>query len=519
MGLFRLKSVFLVNLVTGCLAYSLLMINQLVNRMDGLWHGSISFGGNHERSLGRWLWPYFDKVRLYLSPDPLTSVLALSFFIASIILILDIFAVEHRLWQYLISLLFTINISVLVALSYRFQSPVFGASCFLAVLGVYIMIKAGSRIMLFLAAPLCITAMLGLYQANIGCSCLIILTYLMLMLYRGQKTAKELLQFATRCILSLFIGGLLYAGITKLILWIYDLKMSSYGGAEQIGVSGVVKNISNSIHNVYFHFFEYYLNNSIKTNIFGKKAYFLIYVMIFAGLVYMMAEILKRKRINAVLFLALMILVPVACNVVLLIAFDYSMSIQMTIPVSMVIPVLLCLLSNAAMPEVLPVRIYRTVFCLGACFLLYGNFGMILYDQYVMYSSMNSTKELASEIITSLQINDLYHPYYKYVFLGSPYENPLFMNNLYLTERTNSYAHIGGWTSENFGTSSESWRGLLNNDMGLNIYVAEEDKYETAWDNPVVKGMPVFPEKGSCALVGDVVVVKIASIDNDEIGE
>ena len=519
MRLLKWKSVFFVNLAAGCLAYSLLMINQLVNRMDGLWHGSISFAGNHERCIGRWLWPYFDKVRLYLSPDPFTSVLALSFFIASVILIMDIFEVERKPWKYLISLLFTVNISVLVALSYRYMSPVFAASCFLAVLGVYIMIKSRNRIMHFVAAPLCITAMLGLYQANIGCSCLIILIYLMLMLYRGQKSIKELLLFTAGCMISLLFGGLLYAGITKLILWCYDLKMSSYGGAETIGVSGVVKNISNSIHNVYFHFLEYYLNDSIKTNVFGIKAYLPIYLMIFAGLVYMAIGILKREWVKALLFLLLMLLIPVACNAVLFIAFDYSMTIQMTIPVSMAIPALLCLLSNADMPEALPARVYKTVFCLGVCLLLYGNFGMTLYDQYVMYSSMNSTKQLASEIITSLQINDLYHPYYKYVFLGSPYENPLFMNNLYLTERTNSYAHIGGWTSENFATSTSSWQGLLNENLGLNLYVAGEDKYEEAWEDPVVKSMPIFPEKGSCILMGDVVVVKIANINDDEIGE
>ena len=34
--------VFVINMVAGVFAYSLLMTHQLVNQYDGMWHGSVS---------------------------------------------------------------------------------------------------------------------------------------------------------------------------------------------------------------------------------------------------------------------------------------------------------------------------------------------------------------------------------------------------------------------------------------------------------------------------------------------
>ena len=511
-------TLFSINMALCSFAYSLLMIHQLVNRMDGIWHGSISYAGNHERCIGRWLWPYYDKLRLLLSPDPITSILSLSFFILSVILILDIFGVEHRLWQYTISLMFTINVSVLVALSYRYMSPVFATSCFFSVLAAYLMIKYENKPMLFIAAPLCIIGMLGLYQAYLGCTCLILLVYFCLLLYKNDKNAEGLFRFLGNSVISLLIGGALYAVLTKLILWAYKLEISSYGGADKYGLVGFIQNFGDSFHDSYLHFLEYYESDSIMTNIFGMKIYIIIGVLIVFRLSYVIFRVFQINRLHGLLFSALILLIPVACNVVLLFAFDYTISIQMTIPTSMCLPVLLCLLSNVPLMDSMPVKVYKVLFAMGVGIMIYGNYGMILYDQQAMYMSMESTRELASEIITSLQMNNLYHPYMKYVILGSPSENPIFAENAYIKERTNSYAHIGGWSARNLGTSVSSWQGLFSNVMGINLYMADEEYYEIAWNDPFVQQMPVFPEKGSIVLMKDVVVVKVSNTSESNMG-
>ena len=73
--------VFVINMVAGVFAYSLLMTHQLVNQYDGMWHGSVSYANGHELSNGRWFWRFLDRGRNFLSPDPVTSIIALFFFI------------------------------------------------------------------------------------------------------------------------------------------------------------------------------------------------------------------------------------------------------------------------------------------------------------------------------------------------------------------------------------------------------------------------------------------------------
>ena len=46
--------------------------------------------------------------------------------------------------------------------------------------------------------------------------------------------------------------------------------------------------------------------------------------------------------------------------------------------------------------------------------------------------------------------------------------------------------------------------------MGINLNVADDDKLEEALADETVRSMPVFPEYGSCALINDVVVVKLS---------
>ena len=39
--------VFLINMAAGVFTYSLLIVNQLVNKLDGMWHGSVSYANGN----------------------------------------------------------------------------------------------------------------------------------------------------------------------------------------------------------------------------------------------------------------------------------------------------------------------------------------------------------------------------------------------------------------------------------------------------------------------------------------
>ncbi len=506
--------VFVVNMIAGIFTYSLLIINQLVNQLDGMWHGSVSYANGHELSIGRWFWRFIDRGRFYLSPDPFTSVISLSLFILGFIFILNVLDVKSRAISLFSSLIFTVNISILIDLSYRYMSPTFALSFFLFVLASCLMIRSENKIIRITAPAVCISLATGLYQAYIGCTCLVILAYISLCLYKGDKSFKEIGMFTLRSIISAAIGMVLYYILLYVNLWHYDVTLDSYNGADTYGPVGMLLNLPESIMQAYVDFSDYFKQVIAKTNIFGPVVYSIVFLLLSVCLIYAFIGLFKENRLRAILFSVTILLVPIAANIVLFFAYDSFTSLQMTIPVSMSIPVLLIIVSEIRTPQInapkiQAVKIYKGVVAVALSLLIYGNYIMTIYDQQAMYKDRQSLTELSREIITALQTYNLYHPYYKYVFVGSPADNPCFVRD-FVDDKANSYAKIGTWDPGDTRWVVQSWQGFFTYEMGINLMVADDDKLTEALSDEAVRNMPIFPEFGCCALVNDVVVVKLS---------
>ncbi len=510
------KKVFFADLVAGCIVYSLLMVNQLVNQLDGMWHGSISYASTHEVGIGRWLWPLLDKGRGYLSPDPVTSIISLSLFSLAFIFVLEVIEIKQGLTVYLGSFIFVINTSVLMSLSYRYMSPTFAFSCFFSALAGYIVVKSdyknrSGQILSTVFAAVFISFMMGLYQANLGCTCLIILLFVMIHLYKGDRTYRELGQTLLRAVAAIIAGSALYLLMVQLTLRIYDTSMSSYGGAADYGVLETILHFFERFPDTYRYFVICHENTGIKISYFSGKIYIAVYLLLVLCFLGAAIRLAKTDKVRAVLFAVCLLLIPVACNAIYFIAFESEPQIQMMLPICMCLPALALICTGYA-GEALP-KWSKTILVLMMLVVLFGNYIMTIYDQQAMYMGRNSLRELGSEIVTELIRDDLYHPYYNYVFVGRPADSPVFAKNDVVFARANRIAAVGTWTADDLKWATQSWQGFWEHEMGNRLQVAGTEALDAALSNEYVKNMPVFPEKGSCALVDGVVVVKLAPVE------
>ncbi len=508
-GLKKRLPVFIICMAAGIFAYSLLMTHQLVNQLDGLWHGSVSYANGHELSIGRWFWRFVDRWRFYLSPDPVTSVVSLALFIMGFILLLDVLNVKSRPAAILSTLLFTINSSVLVSLSYRYMSPTFALSFFFGCLIAYILIKYKGKLIVFTAVPLFTALMMGLYQVDISVTCLMLLLYISLCLYKGDKSFKEIGLFILKCIISLFLGGVLYMILLIINLRVYDMEMDSYNGADSYGPVGMLLNLPKSIKHAYSSFFDYYEQVIIKTDMFSGRIFIVIFVLLGLCFAYAALSVFRKNKIGSVLFVLSLILVPMAANVVCLMAYNSFVSPQMTMPISMCIPGLVCLASNAELPKFRLTGVCRTVMGIFLAILIYGSYHMTIYDQQAMYMGRLSLTEISRQVISALEQEGLYGTDYRYIFIGSPSDNPLFVKND-VFEKANGYATVGTWTASDTRWVVQSWKGFFTYEMGINLPVADDAALETALNDPTVRSMPVFPSPGSIAKVSGAVVIKLS---------
>ncbi len=252
--------------VFGLVLYSQLMSHQLVNAYDGLWEYTYHSAGKWELSLGRWFWLYLDKIRFGINNDPWTSILTIILFSIGMCVISDIFCLEDKKVSFITSALFISSTAVCVSLSYRYMSPIFGVAFLLSVLAVWVIIKMNKIALPVLLGSFMVALSMGAYQAYLGCTCLIIVGYLLWQLYCTDVQWKQLGIYVGKSAAMLSIGGILYVLLLKVHLIIFQTSLSNYNGADTYSLWNSIKKLPVTIKNAYSIFFMYFFKDLYRTN-------------------------------------------------------------------------------------------------------------------------------------------------------------------------------------------------------------------------------------------------------------
>lgn len=491
----------------GLAFYSQLMSQQLVNSYDGIWEYTYHSAGKWELSLGRWFWLYLDKLRFGMNNDPWTSILAVGLFSAGMYVISDIFCLKSKPLSFLVSVLFISSTVVCVSLSYRFMSPVFGVAFLLSTLAAWVILKSRRLVLPVLLGGFTIALSMGTYQSYLGCTCVIIAGYLMWQLYCTDVSWKQLGVTLGKSVAALLLGAIMYILLLNIHLKIFHTALSSYNGANTYSIWNTIKKLPVTLKNAYLLFYMYFFRRLYKTNLLER---YQIYLFVFAaaGIIFLigLVQIWKKSRVRALCFLTLALVLPVACNAVALVATDVGTSIQMTAPLALLIPILVCVASQ--IKSSLRVSVLAQLAGLAVVLAtLWGNIYQIQTDQNAMYEGRTASTAMAEEILHELAAQGCLDPDLRYCFIGIPAGNRLFyVSSTYID--ANNYALVGvGWTDPQ--SAMKSWRGIFHYFCGVNLNVCPADACVDEIAAADVENMPAYPRPGYVKLSGDVVVVKV----------
>ena len=107
---------------------------------------------------------------------------------------------------------------------------------------------------------------LACYQTSLDNFCLLLLTYLLLLLFRNVDREKVHAHIG-RSLCSAAAGMVLYFLLTKLIVWACGWQMASYNGGADVSVLSILKNLPNAIAETYQLFGAYFFQNYYRHNI------------------------------------------------------------------------------------------------------------------------------------------------------------------------------------------------------------------------------------------------------------
>ena len=496
-------------MIFSAIIYSLLMTNQLTNPYDGLWEYNYYEAGKWELSLGRWAWLYLDKLRFGISVDPITSLISLFCFVVGMAVILDIFQLQKKKEGFLATALFLSNTAVCICLSYRYMSPTFGMGFLLSVLAAWIVIRGKKWYFSIPISAFLIAVTMGLYQAQLGCTCVVLLGYLLYRLNDSESSVRDILISIGKYLATAILGGILYILCLNIHLKIFNTVLSDYNGGSGYSFSNTMKKLPATLRSAYQGFHIYFDGNYFLSNVLAKyKIYWIVFLCIGILSIGMVIRIGKKNVIKAGLFVLLFMLFPVACNAVLLIATDTGLSMQMTVPMALCIPVMICVVLGED-------KSYSKIekWCnLGAflvCVLaLYGSIYQTQIDQYAMKEGKLATTTIATEVIHKLDDAGYLDAEKEYCMIGVPLGNELFkVSGIYT--KANSYARFGGWWLDPSCTR-RSWQSVYQYLCGVNLSICSPDAYRQITADEMVQSMPVFPAEGSITTYGDIVVVKVS---------
>lgn len=397
--------------VFGIAVYFMLISENLVNSNDGIWHISRSIAGEWETSLGRGLLFYFDKMRCGLVSVPFNTILTLLIISITNAIILDLFKETQGTLGIVLTMIFIANPITCDTLSYCYTSVNYGLAFLFSVIAVKCIAYSNWSISILLGGCF-IAVSLGCYQAYFGVTCLLLLMLLLKKILQ-DIAVKEMVDFILRCICSIITGGIIYYILSYILLNQYGIALASYRGASEVSVSRIIVSLPASVQACYQCFYEFFCKNSMY--VISKKA---LLVLAGIGAIVLIAAVQNfmmvwhKNKIYAMGFIIGICLVPIACNMIILIAVGNGIDVLMAMGMVMNLVLLIAILPSETKSGLFMRKMsIALLFCL-----LWLNVLTVTNDQLALKEGKTATVGLTESIIDRLIAGGVSGGWSKYSF-------------------------------------------------------------------------------------------------------
>lgn len=512
------KKLYIIAIVSGIFIYSTMIFMNLYNTYDAVWIYNIlnREAGTWERAAGRFLWPYIDRFRMGIVLNTFNSIISIALYELGNILIIDLFGIRQKLSRLTLILAITASPVISASLTYVFMSPTFACAFFFSILAAYFFIKNENRIIRVIGGGVFLTLSMGCYQAYIGVCMFLILLVIVLKLFYDEKYSGLIRDIASTAVMVVCTGVMYYICV-HVVLAVYGESLGTYKGAGSISPLGMMIGLPASIRQSYQYFINCFLTNAPFVNQFHLfKIQFLAWLVI-AGviLVRMIRNVTACARggnkagktvIRYIIVVLLLLLIPLACNFVFIIAGDQQNSIIMQGATATALPIMLAVLFERTKWR----NASRYIVILPALLLVWANVLSVTNDQVTLLSGRKATLAMANSIVADLDEYDYDPETMELIIIGKPSDNSSYLKSE-AYRMAADYAKFGDWWSSLSG-DHDCWEGFLWSEFGMDLnYLAADELYYWWVDNAdEVNTMPIWPSKGSTKRIGNILVVRVS---------
>lgn len=393
-----------------------------------------------------------------------------------------------------------ISVTLLYA-TYYDKTDLYACAMFLAVWGVYAVRRFRCRWWGVLFCSGCLCLAMGLYQGYIEFAIGLFLICLLRDCLTEDLAWAEYLRRGVTAVVSLLLGGVLYAVSLKVVLAYKHLELiDSDNGLQQMGRAGVADYLAR-LPGAYKQVFTTLLGYDVWNNRGMRLA---TAVCLLLGLACLVLTLRKKPLRAAVQVVILLVLLPLGLNVVYLLSEKHP-TLLMLYPVYLVYA--LVLLLTGLEPDTIP-RSAAWLACLLCAFItvqnvIYAN-GAYTYRKLVyentraqVYTIMAKVEDLPGYVEGETPV----------VFSGDFTDSNFTYHNDLIRLYEEGETGLSGSAITYDGTI-KWWFGNI---MGSSAKVVNTQAELDAWaENPAVQAMPSYPASGCIAMVDGAAVIKLS---------
>ncbi len=445
--------------------------------------------------------------------SPILVTLMSSVFLGiTVNLIIDLLEIKNKFFQFMIAIIFVVAPNISATLTFFYCSDAYLLGMLLATLSIYLVKKYEDKKIMVLIGGLLLAVSMGMYQTYLSIAMVLTVATLMMDLFK-QKEIKSIFQMMFKYLIMGILAIVIFYILSHGMLWIRNLPISTYSGANTIGLETLTK-IPSLLPQAYQSFFHYYFNDHMIPNTIWNThiLYWVLFIVTFIAMVYLiMKNKIYQKIPHMLLIIGLLLIAPICFGIIEIMVPDADIHILMACSMIYVFPIFFKIF------DMLPKTTFSnwlkgiiTICSLGVIWIYTWQDNASYLAMKMMQDQAISTSE---RILTQIEQLDEYKKDMPVLILGGIKESEYFDRNNTSLETKKIYERSWGFIAKDptiWWGNLDSWKKIFYEYIGVNIHLVSEWDCAEIFETEAYKRMKYYPEKGSIKVIHGTVVVKLS---------
>ena len=452
---------------------------------------------------GRWFLHYATAFNGFVQMPAVIGFFSVLFMSLAAALAVSVLEVKNTVVGALCGVLMIAFPSVAYTYLYMFTASAYFFGILLAVFAVWL-VKNYRYGFLFASVPL--ACALGTYQAYLAVAVSLALIAVILYALETKPGVKDVLLLALRYIAFLVISVVLYFITLKLFLWVKDLELLSYKGADSMLASLSIGGIVSLIVNAYKQFIGYFFIGGYFCTYADTFLKILNAAILVLALIALISMTLKRRlHKNAgkyIVTLLLCIFLPLALNLSSLMG-DNTPIMRYALVFTYIFALLLI---DRATEDAEPCRFsLRSVGCIAAALLIVSSFQTCNLAYTVSAQAHRASQTFATNLVARVESLEGYENGMEVVIIGS-FPDEVYYCDIEAFDKVADYSCL----SSSVMPLNKHIYYYLNDWLNVRWNEPAEEVMKAVSDSAEFKEMPLYPNDGSVVINDGRVIVKLA---------